>query len=104
MDEGLAVVLNDVDLCLRAHVAGYDVVMVPDVIFRHDAGSTRGRLEPLEDRNRFVQRWDVFGDFVDPYFPKALRLLGSDVLYRPIQDEQRKNRGLKQRRIRGRDT
>jgi GT2 family glycosyltransferase len=83
MDEMLTVVLNDVDLCLRAHIAGRSVVMLPDVVVVHDAGSTRGRLEPLADRNRFVQRWDVFGDMRDPYFSNSLRLLGSEVIYRP---------------------
>lgn len=83
MDEQLAVVLNDVDLCLRAQVAGYDVVMIPDVRFTHDAGSTRGRLEPLADRNRFVRRWDVFGTCRDVHFPSSLQLVGSDIVYRP---------------------
>lgn len=83
MDEELAVVLNDVDLCLRAQVAGYHVVMIPDVRFTHDAGSTRGRLEPVADRNRFVRRWDIFGTFRDPYFPSSLHLVGSDIVYRP---------------------
>jgi GT2 family glycosyltransferase len=90
MDESLAVVLNDVDLCLRAHVAGYDVVMIPDVVSIHHAGSTRGRLEPLTDRNHFVRRWDVFGELRDPFFSNSLRLIGSEVMYRPAMSDRRR--------------
>ena len=84
MDEKLAVVMNDVDLCLRSQVGGRHVVMVPDVVVSHFAGSTRGRLDPLADRNYFVRRWDVFGDLKDPYFPETLRLLGTTMEYRAV--------------------
>ncbi|MDH2904524.1 MAG: glycosyltransferase [Actinomycetota bacterium] len=83
MDEDLAVVMNDVDLCLRSQLEGHHVVMLPDVELSHFAGSSRGRLDPWSDRNRFVRRWDVFGSLVDPYFPESLRLLGTTVQYRP---------------------
>lgn len=82
MDEELAVVMNDVDLCLRSQIDGGHVVMVPDVEVSHFAGSSRGRLDPWDDRNHFVRRWDVFGALVDPYFPESLRLLGSTMVYR----------------------
>lgn len=83
MDEDLAVVMNDVDLCLRAQSDGRRVVMVPDVVVTHHASSTRGRLDPLKDRNHFVRRWDVFGTLRDPFAPEALRLLGTRFVYRP---------------------
>ena len=83
MDEQLAVVMNDVDLCLRSQANERHVVVLPDVVFSHFAGSTRGRLDPLEDRNRFVQRWDVFGELVDPYFAESLRLYGTTMKYCP---------------------
>ena len=86
MDENLAVVMNDVDLCLRAQTGGRHVVVLPDVVVSHFAGSTRGRLDPLADRNYFVRRWDVFGELRDPYFPESLRLLGNTFEYRPVQD------------------
>ncbi len=81
MDEALAVVMNDVDLCLRSQVAGRHVVVLPDVVVAHFASSSRGRLDPLVDRNHFVRRWDVFGALVDPYFPEALRLYGQRLHY-----------------------
>lgn len=84
MDEKLAVVMNDVDLCLRSQVNGHHVVMLPDVVLSHFAGSSRGRLDPFSDRNYFVRRWDVFGKLVDPYFPETLRLLGSTMQYHPV--------------------
>jgi GT2 family glycosyltransferase len=84
MDERLAVVMNDVDLCLRSQVDGRHVVLLADVELTHFAGSTRGRLDPLGDRNLFVRRWDVFGTLADPYFPEALRLYGATIKYQPV--------------------
>jgi hypothetical protein len=51
------------------------------VVLSHFAGSTRGRLDPLSDRNYFVRRWDVFGSLRDPYFPESLRLYGTRIDY-----------------------
>ncbi len=84
MDERLAVVMNDVDLCLRSQYDDRHVVMLPDVVLSHFAGSTRGRLDPLSDRNYFVRRWDVLGSLKDPYFPETLRLLGATIQYRAV--------------------
>ena len=86
MDETLAVVMNDIDLCLRLQNADWSVVVVPSVQLTHHVSSSRGRLDPLADRNRFVQRWDIFGSFVDPYFPEALRLYGSTMVAEPSLD------------------
>ena len=81
MDERLQVVMNDVDLCLRSQMEDRYVVYTPEVRLFHHVGSSRGRLDPIEDRNRFIRRWDIFGSFRDPYFPETLLLLGrEDVL------------------------
>ena len=61
--------------------------MLADVELTHFAGSTRGRLDPLADRNFFVRRWDVFGALVDPYFPETLRLYGSTIEYHPVMPD-----------------
>jgi len=82
MDEGLKVVMNDVDLCLRSQLEGRLVVYTPDVQLVHEAGSSRGDLDPIDDRNLFVRRWDIFGDFQDPYFAESLRLIGDLFVYR----------------------
>jgi GT2 family glycosyltransferase len=83
MDERLAVTMNDVDLCLRAQSDTMFVLYTPDVQLIHHVSSSRGTLDPLEDRNRFIRRWDIFGTFKDPFFPEALLLLGETMFYLP---------------------
>ncbi len=83
MDERLAVTMNDVDLCLRAQSDTHYVVYTPHVQLIHHVSSSRGSLDPLEDRNRFIRRWDIFGTFKDPFFPEALLLLGETMYYLP---------------------
>ena len=83
MDETLAVTMNDVDLCLRAQDDNHYVLYTPDVQLVHHVSSSRGTLDPLEDRNRFIRRWDIFGTFRDPFFPEALLLLGETMYYLP---------------------
>lgn len=83
MDERLAVTMNDVDLCLRAQSDDHYVVYTPNVQLIHHVSSSRGTLDPLEDRNRFIRRWDIFGTFKDPFFPQPLLLLGETMYYLP---------------------
>ena len=82
MDEQMKVVMNDVDICLRSQLLGRHVLYSPDVRLYHHVSSSRGTLDPLEDRNRFIRRWDIFGTFRDPYFPESLLLLGETIYYR----------------------
>jgi len=82
MDELLKVTMNDVDICLRSQEDGRNVVYTPNVQLFHHVSSSRGSLDPLEDRNRFIRRWDIFGSFRDPYFPESLLLLGETMYYR----------------------
>jgi GT2 family glycosyltransferase len=81
MDEQLKVVMNDVDICLRSQMEGQYVVYTPNVKLFHHVGSSRGDLDPLDDRNRFIRRWDIFGTFRDPYFPESLILLGEKMYF-----------------------
>jgi GT2 family glycosyltransferase len=81
MDEQLTVVMNDVDICLRSQMEDRLVVYTPYVELLHHVGSSRGNLDPLDDRNRFIRRWDIFGSFRDPYFPDSLLLLGEKFYY-----------------------
>jgi len=83
MDERLQVVMNDVDICLRSQMEDRYVVYTPEVRLLHHVGSSRGRLDPIEDRNRFIRRWDIFGSFRDPYFPESLLLLGEKMYFFP---------------------
>ncbi len=81
MDEQLKVVMNDVDICLRSQMEGQYVVYTPNVKLFHHVGSSRGDLDPLDDRNRFIRRWDIFGTFRDPYFAESLILLGEKMYF-----------------------
>jgi GT2 family glycosyltransferase len=81
MDEQLKVVMNDVDICLRSQMEDQYVAYTPNVKLFHHVGSSRGDLDPLDDRNRFIRRWDIFGTFRDPYFPESLILLGEKMYF-----------------------
>jgi GT2 family glycosyltransferase len=83
MDEQLKVTMNDVDICLRSQLEGRHVIYDPDIRLFHHVSSSRGDLDPLEDRNRFIRRWDIFGSFRDPYFPESLLLMGETIYYLP---------------------
>ena len=67
-DEALRVVLNDIDLCLRIRERGYEVIYTPHALLYHHEGSSRGRLHPSEDEERFVARWSAQLGRVDPYY------------------------------------
>jgi len=86
MDETLTVVMNDIDVCLRAQLEGRNVVYTPDVVHTHNAGSSRGKLDPKADRNFFLRRWDIFGSFQDPYFPPVLKLFGETFYFLDPQE------------------
>jgi len=81
MDEQLKVVMNDVDICLRSQMEDRYVVYTPDVQLYHHVGASRGDLDPIVDRDRFIKRWDIFASFRDPYFPESLLLLGEKMFY-----------------------
>ena len=91
MDERLRVVMNDVDLCLRSQLEGRHAVFNPYVEIIHYAGSSRGDLDPIEDRNLFIDRWDVFGTFQDPYVPESLEMIGGRFFYRDQLDRRRRS-------------
>ena len=81
MDEELEVLLNDVDLCLRAELKGWHTVLQPAVVIQHFVSSSRGRLNPKSDRERFIAHWDLFRDYQDPYFPESCSLYGNQLTY-----------------------
>ena len=67
-DEELRVVLNDIDLCLRIRERGYAVIYTPHALLYHHEGSSRGRLHPPSDDDRFLKRWAGRFAQVDPYY------------------------------------
>ncbi|MET8438625.1 glycosyltransferase [Streptomyces sp900116325] len=52
-DRKLPLMRDDVDLCWRAHAAGYRVLVAPDAILRHAEASARER-RPIDCAGRFV--------------------------------------------------
>jgi GT2 family glycosyltransferase len=65
---------NDVDLCLRARQAGYEVVFEPHALLRHDEGQTRSSGTRREERDRFHEQWAAVLEKPDPYFNPLLSL------------------------------
>ncbi len=82
LDETLVVVHNDTDFCLRAQRLGRSVVYVATVRLLHAESSSRGRLTPQEDIERFIARWDVFATLSDPWFPARWELVGDIIRWR----------------------
>ena len=64
-DEGYPMAYEDVDLCLRAWQAGYQVFYLPDAELTHLESVTRGTH--VGERERASQRrfWEQWGDFFD---------------------------------------
>lgn len=73
MDESLAVVANDVDLCLRLSALGYYTVLQPHAIITHVGKASRGRDEPMNDHVRFLARWPFLTELRDPCVPRPRR-------------------------------
>jgi GT2 family glycosyltransferase len=76
MDETLAVTFNDIDLCLRMNLAGYETLFTPYVELIHLGKASRGTAEALDDHYRFIQYWNLPAPFNDPYCPARLELVG----------------------------
>ena len=67
-DLGFPVNYNDVDLCLRARQAGYDVICEASAVLRHQESQTRVRGVSWEERERFHARWGKLIERGDPYY------------------------------------
>lgn len=74
LDERLRIAWNDVDLCLRARQAGYEVVYTPYAELSHLEGGTRGIHAHVDDDDVFEEHW-VSHKCLDPYYsPEFERL------------------------------
>ncbi len=71
-DTAFARDFNDVDFCLRAHVAGHRVAWTPYAHFTHYEGATMARKKSDSAESRlFAERWTQ--EFpVDPYYSPSL--------------------------------
>ena len=63
---------NDVDLCLRARQAGFDIVYEPQALLRHDECQTRLPGVTHEERKRFLDRWSSVLPASDPFYSPVL--------------------------------
>ena len=71
-EERLRVAFNDVDLTLRIHQLGYDLVYQPHAALLHQESALRGSLHPTEDEDFFKKRWGDPLDQDDPYYNPRL--------------------------------
>ena len=72
-DELFPVNYNDVDLCLRARQAGYEVIVEPAAVLRHYECQSRQAGVRLEERYLFEQRWAAWLERGDPFYSPHLR-------------------------------
>jgi len=77
-DESFPANYNDVDLCLRARQAGYEVVVEPAAVLRHYECQTRQAGVHLEERYLFEQRWSAWLERGDPFYSPHLRRTRED--------------------------
>jgi len=71
-EDRLRVAFNDVDLTMRVHEAGYDVVYTPYSLLTHAESASRGALHPQEDEDFFANRWGPWALSDDPYYNPGL--------------------------------
>ena len=86
-DESFPVNYNDVDLCLRARQAGYEVIMEPAAVLRHYECQSREAGVRLEERFLFEKRWGALLERGDPYYSPHLTRTREDaglVLKQPL--------------------
>jgi CHAD domain-containing protein/GT2 family glycosyltransferase len=79
LDERLAVGYNDVDFGMRLCEAGWRVVYTPEVVLGHRESASRGDLHPPADEALLIARWDLFGEYLDPSMPPAVRYFTTKV-------------------------
>ena len=63
---------NDLDLCLRARRAGYEVVLVCDSTLCHDEARTRRQGTSLSERLEIRTQWGPALEQVDPFYSPHL--------------------------------
>lgn len=71
-EERLRVAFNDVDLTMRIHQLGYDLVYQPHAMLHHQESALRGSLHPAEDEDFFRARWGHPLTHDDPYYNPRL--------------------------------
>jgi ADP-heptose:LPS heptosyltransferase/GT2 family glycosyltransferase len=80
-DEAHSVINNDLDFCLRAHLAGKLTVYTPHASLTHHELASRERMPDVFDLAHFNTRWKTLFAAGDPYFNPLLSRYSDD--YRP---------------------
>ena len=80
-DESFEVAFNDIDLCLRIREKGKLVVYNPYACFHHYESKSRGAEDTpekmnryLDERKKFIERWEQYYTNGDPYYNPNLTL------------------------------
>jgi GT2 family glycosyltransferase len=73
---------NDVDLCLRAREAGFEVVVEPASLLRHDECATRPPGVDFDERDLFFSRWGHWFEQGDPFYSVHLTATREDATLR----------------------
>ena len=71
-DEAFPINFNDVDLCLRARQAGYEVIYEPAAVLRHDECQTRQPRVRWKDCQRWRAKWPDMRVGGDPFYSPHL--------------------------------
>jgi len=66
-DEGLPLVCNDTDFCIRAREKGYSTIIQPEAKLVHHEGVSRAGLTEVEDLNKFWAKWERLLKRGDPF-------------------------------------
>ncbi len=77
-DESFAVNYNDVDLCLRARLAGYEVIIEPAAVLRHKECQSRNPGVTIEECDLFHERWGTCLEDGDRFYSPWLTASGED--------------------------
>lgn len=72
LDTAFPVNYNDVDFCLRARRAGYEIIYEPAAVLRHYESGTRPRGTTWHERELFYERWGNLIEQGDPYYSPNL--------------------------------
>lgn len=82
-DEEFPVNYNDVDLCLRARRAGYQVIVESGAVLQHSECSSRTPGISIQERDRFEVRWADLLSVPDPYYNPNLSPYSEDPVLLP---------------------
>lgn len=77
-DESFAVNYNDVDFCLRARQAGYQVIIEPAAVLRHYECQSRNPGVSIQESDLFYRRWRHWLECGDPFYSPWLNHTGED--------------------------